>query len=566
MTQPANVDPRIRSLLLGQFEVEQLLIDLTLIDKFLLDVVVVPTPRVARWLLDVIESEVPSRREEPLRVRCVEPDPKKARPTEPVTAKELIDDVLRPLLRPTPRPSEGFGVTWLDASTARSIDVAAWTTLFSRFNEQRDAIIEALGEPLLVVIPPVLEAVFAQSAPDAWSARSAVQHVKIADIEAHAIDVIDHPGRAQSKHSPSRSVSVLLAAHSEQPVLFDDRMRAQVLSAASAQAQQGSLPAEARALAERAVESARKAVEERPESLAARAAFAKALEQLDAALSDHGSRAERTSVAIEALENSERWARLAPETIEAKLALSNALEIATLAGIRDARETSLRAVQLARDTMSRSPNREVKLALAKRLSTASEFCDLDGYHDDAIQLGREAIALIAELNADDLLSASVSARVVLADVLMQRGQQAEALSLLLEAVTIADQHSRRAPGVAHAQIELILSHSRLAAAYHAAGDDTRALGAIADARRFAERALPRWPYSIQLNAWAFQVFVKSFEFASGTAPSLEEQRAWLACADEVVQRFLTSFAGDPEFESLRLRLEEHRARLAAATP
>jgi len=256
---------------------------------------------------------------------------------------------------------------------------------------------------------------------------------------------------------------------------------------------------------------------------------------------------------------------LAPASIEAQIAYSKALEIAALARIRPPRETSLHAVQVAREAVSLSPTSEVKLALAKRLSTASEFCNRDGYHGDAIRLAREAIAVVAELNADDVASAAVPARVVLADVLMQRNQQPQALSLLLEAVAIAERHSRRAPGVAHAHIETIFSHCRLAAAYHAAGDDTRALGALADARRFAERALLRWPYNAQLNGWSLDAFALSLEFARDDV-SFDEQRAWLTRADELVERARTNHAGAPDFEAARLRLEEHRARLAATTP
>jgi hypothetical protein len=563
MPRLANADAQIRALLAEQFEVDQLLIDLTLVDKFLLDVVVVPTPRGARWLLSVIENEVPKRREEALRVRVVAPDAAKARPISPVTTRELIDDVLRPLLLPVDRPATGFGITCLDASTARRMDAQSWAVLFSRLNEQRDAIIEALGEPLVIVIPPALEAVLAHSAPDVWSARSAVHHVRIADAEAHAVDVIDNPAGADRAPRSSRALHVLLAAQSDHAVHISDQWRASALNMASIHAQFVAAAPEARALAQRAVDNAQRAVDAQPDSLQARATLSEALQQLGNTIADHGTLSEQQDVARRRVRNAERWVELAPRAVEPRIACALAFRAAAQTRVASSREDAQRSILEARIALELSDTRMSRLALASVLSVASEVMLGGGATDDATALARESLELVAGLAADLDAPSAVAARLILAEISMSRAHFDAALQLVLEAVDIAEHHRSRAPGLADAHVEAVVAQHRLAATYRATGDDARARAAAAHARTLATSALARWRYHSRLSAWALDVYVLSLDLAGDAIP-LEEQRSWLATATEIAEHALPSFAGDAGFETQRLRLEAHSARLPPA--
>lgn len=205
-----RLDEATRAALLGQFAVEQLLLGLALVEGFMLDVVVVPTARVAlsvRWLL---EEELPERRADALEIRVLTADPARASAFAPVEAEELLERVLAPLMAPPAVKPGVLTLTWIDAATARPEDEPAWTTLFHRFNERRNAITEGLKGPLLVVLPPRMEAVFAHAAPDAWSVRSGVHRVKLADLALES----EEPARfddATRSWAFAESVSLLVA-------------------------------------------------------------------------------------------------------------------------------------------------------------------------------------------------------------------------------------------------------------------------------------------------------------------------------------------------------------------
>lgn len=270
MADPPRQDDATRSLLLEQFAVEQFLLGLSLVDRFLLDVLIVPTPRVARAVLALLRDELPARRAEPLDVRVFAPDPAKASALDPVEASALLADVLTALLQPAEPTAGRLTLTWVDASDARAIDDEAWTEFFHRLNERRNAVVESQPGPLVLVLPYRLERTLAHAAPDVWSVRSGVYRVQVVDLETHVFDVETERhrpiGAAHAADTAPRSLTLAIALTGEEPAHFDDKTRAWVFpETVSGLLREGRL-AEAEAVARASLDRARKAVALSPRS------------------------------------------------------------------------------------------------------------------------------------------------------------------------------------------------------------------------------------------------------------------------------------------------------------
>ncbi len=284
MADPPRQDDATRSLLLEQFAVEQFLLGLSLVDRFLLDVLIVPTPRVARAVLALLRDELPARRAEPLDVRVFAPDPAKASALDPVEASALVADVLTPLLQPAEPTAGRLTLTWVDASDARAIDDEAWTEFFHRLNERRNAVVESQPGPLVLVLPYRLERTLAHAAPDVWSVRSGVYRVQVVDLETHVFDVETERhrpiGAAHAADTAPRSLTLAIALTGEEPAHFDDKTRAWAFSeTVSGLLREGRL-AEAESVAQASLERARRIAELSPDSKQALRTLAGVLDEL----------------------------------------------------------------------------------------------------------------------------------------------------------------------------------------------------------------------------------------------------------------------------------------------
>lgn len=70
-----------------------------------------------------------------------------------------------------PLANVGGTVVALDATSASAEDLPAWEELFRRINARRNAVVEAVGRPLVLCLSPLVEPVLGREAPDLWSIR-----------------------------------------------------------------------------------------------------------------------------------------------------------------------------------------------------------------------------------------------------------------------------------------------------------------------------------------------------------------------------------------------------------
>jgi len=103
-------------------------------------------------------------------------------------AGDLMDNLERDLLAPLVRersvpPTRGEAIA-LHAEEIRPADRRTWIGLFNRMNRARNLVAQRLGVPLVLLITPDNEALFAEGAPDFWSLRSDVWRAARAVTEA----------------------------------------------------------------------------------------------------------------------------------------------------------------------------------------------------------------------------------------------------------------------------------------------------------------------------------------------------------------------------------------------
>lgn len=544
-------------MLLEQFEVEQLLLDLEHVEGFLLDIVMVPTATVARQLITLAIEEMTVRRGESVTARAVAPDPGKAKPLDPVTARELVDDVLRPLLVAPPSTS-GFSFTWLDASTAREIDRDAWAHLFARFNERRDAIIEALGEPLLIVVPPFLEATLAHNAPDTWSARTGIYRVKLAALESHELDILA-PHAAKST-PPRGKLVVTFGLHGEIPLALTNDARAQLLGASARHLIDRGADDEAIAAAKRAVEHAERALSEAPDSLPAIATLSGALDVLSSALSLVGSSSDRGACTKRWLDLAQRWAELAPDDLAARRALAFAHRNSAIEGGGDAIKHAHAAIAEARTAYDSDHSRASATVLADCLAIEAEFCLQRGALDAANASIEEARRLLGIHDAFQQSTTSIVLLSLASDVDADRGEFYRALSLGLETLSVAERLFDRRPREVENAYSVIVAAVVVVRRYAALGDAARVIATCRRALRKADGPIQRYSFAGKLIEWVLGLYVAMLDHA-GDVVALDEQKRWLEQAERLASNIATERSGSQSFEIARLKLVEHRARL-----
>lgn len=175
--------PAFREAILASDDVQRLLKRLTLVERFHAVMVTSEMPRVTNELLDILRAEVSERRGVAMRVVRWDPYAKREDVLEPISERWLLHEVLEMLVFP-PLEHQGSSVlTIVDASCAMPEDDDAWSILFQRMNERRNAIMQAIAGPFLVVGPRRYVALVGRSAPDFWSIVGA-----IVDVPTPAMD------------------------------------------------------------------------------------------------------------------------------------------------------------------------------------------------------------------------------------------------------------------------------------------------------------------------------------------------------------------------------------------
>lgn len=164
------LEPAINTIASDQ-DADRLCTALALVDGFQFDLVVCPTARDADALLAWLANELPRRRGEEVAFDRMRPE--RERLEQALAPATLTASVLGQLERRSPAAGPGArSVAIVDATGFRSDEIDAWRWLFQRINERRNWLVTRVGGPLLWLLPPALDDVFANDAPDLWSIRS----------------------------------------------------------------------------------------------------------------------------------------------------------------------------------------------------------------------------------------------------------------------------------------------------------------------------------------------------------------------------------------------------------
>lgn len=172
-----------RASILAADDMQRLLKRLTLVERFHAVMVTCEMPRVANELVDILRTDVSERRGVEMLVVRLDPYAKRENALEPMSERWLLDEVLEKLVFPPPEHQGASVLTIVDASNAMPADDDAWSLLFQRMNERRNAIMQAIAGPFLVVGPKRYVALVGRSAPDVWSIVGA-----IVDVPTPAMD------------------------------------------------------------------------------------------------------------------------------------------------------------------------------------------------------------------------------------------------------------------------------------------------------------------------------------------------------------------------------------------
>jgi tetratricopeptide (TPR) repeat protein len=562
-------------LLREQWSIEQFLLGLGLVDRFLLDVLIVPTPRVARAVLALLREELPARRGELLEVRRFAPDPAKASALDPVESSELVADVLGPLSRRA-APTEGaMTLTWVDASDARAIDDDAWTEFFYRLNERRNAVIEAQPGPLVLVLPYRLERTLAHAAPDVWSVRSGVYRVHVVDLETHVFDVAaERPetvSAAATDQSAPRSFALSMALMGEEPARFDDRARSWVFAESVSQLLREGRLDEAATVSREALERARRAVAAAPDSKGALEALERALDTAEDVEQLFGEDARARALVRERLDVIDRLAgdsmpaamllrrRAAARSVAASYGLGQGLPLA-LAGLADAREhIALQGTsQDALRTLAQCLLRTAQLQASAGENSAAMIS-----LDEALSaLGRSEGSLERGSLAGDWLVSTT--RCDRAEVLSRLGRHDAALMDARAALEIAKRIQQNAPLALSGTRRVVDAWRQLARTYQRRGDAARTAEGLSEFRTVVASAFRRWPQSALTAYWRVSALHDSAAFALEHGRA-DEARAWISEALELGNPLLERVPDDEDVRTVVVALRAMQEALPSSS-
>ncbi len=150
---------------------------LALAEGFHFYLLICNSPTAAESVLSPLRLWVAGERQRPVDLVRLDPSPRDISEKRPLTREDLVEDVLGRLFEIPSSVWKGDLIYAIDASRARPQDDDAWSFVFQRLNEQRNRLARHLSRPLVLVLPPRLEQLFAHAAPDFWSVRSLVTRI-----------------------------------------------------------------------------------------------------------------------------------------------------------------------------------------------------------------------------------------------------------------------------------------------------------------------------------------------------------------------------------------------------
>lgn len=150
-------------------------IALTLGEGFALYALMCQSAQVAESVLRVLDHMAPGRSWTRLATRLG------GRCAPGAAPEEAVEEMLAQLTAAR-AGRDGQEVVVVDATDSAEADAGVWELLFHRMNRARNLIAGRLGVPLLMLMPPRMEAAFAHAAPDFWSIRSVAERVRVDDL------------------------------------------------------------------------------------------------------------------------------------------------------------------------------------------------------------------------------------------------------------------------------------------------------------------------------------------------------------------------------------------------
>lgn len=444
--------------------IQRLTTALALGDGFQFHIVVCHSPRQVRKLIGTLTQTVPARRGGSLRTEHLHPDSLRQRDQaldgDALTA--YVTQALGGLARPA---ADERQLIVLDASFARQADTAAWSLLFRRLNEQRNALAHALDAALLLCLTPHLEPIFAHEAPDFWSVRGVSVRLE-----------------------PVREEEGLGAMPSEIQSLQGQLQRAETTPGRLGDVDEAEFE---RLQAELPVLRAR--VQAAKNDVDALRNFSIILARLGGRFAMLGRHRDALAVYQEMLEIVERLACLLPndfQVLSAQVLVHTAISsrLQALGEVGEAIEASKKAIVIARRLVASAPELpDHRRSLRVALSQFGNLTVLLGNDEEALDAFKEAITLAKNLareaperNEDQTALAITYGE--LGAVLTSLQRHAEAQRYLEDALTIHAHLATFEPGRLDYQ-------QHLAIAYQRYGDLFLQTGRLARARECFEQAI-----------------------------------------------------------------------------
>lgn len=444
--------------------IQRLTTALALGDGFQFHIVVCHSPRQVRNLIATLTQTVSARRGGSLRTEHLHPDSLRQRDQaldgDALTA--YVTQALGGLARPA---ADERQLIVLDASFARQADTAAWSLLFRRLNEQRNALAHALNAALLLCITPHLEPIFAHEAPDFWSVRGvSVRLEPVREEEGHGAMASE----VQHLLGQLQQVGIMLGNLSGVDDVEFERIQAE-------------LP------------TLRAHVEAATNDIDALKRFSIVLSRLGSRLVERDRHRDALAVYQEMLEIVERLARLQPGDFQvhsaqvlAYMAISSLYRV--LGEVGEAVEVSKKAIVIARRLVAIAPDLpDHRRSLRDALSQFGSLAVLLGNDGEALTAYREAVTLAEDLareapgRSDDQTALAITYG-ELGVVLTSLPHYDEAQRYLEEALTIHERLAAFEPGRIDYQRYLAKANQRLGGLFIEAGQPVRA-------REYFEHAL-----------------------------------------------------------------------------
>lgn len=189
-------------------------------EGFQFHIVACDSPRQVEYLVHELEDQVSSRLGRPVQVHLAAPQMALPRDA-PLDGSVLAAWVMDRLERFAVSDRHALDIIVLDCTSGSAEDGPAWRQLFRRMNEQRNALLAAVGCSLVLCAPEWLESLFAQEAPDFWSIRG----VSIAlEQDGATSPGAQHETRTDLVTSTGeRDLDVALSSLSERKYRVDER-------------------------------------------------------------------------------------------------------------------------------------------------------------------------------------------------------------------------------------------------------------------------------------------------------------------------------------------------------